>query len=94
MALSTFLDLPYTSCVIAVFVIVTLYTLVGGFESVVLTDAVQGVLMLAGALAIGIGLVVAGGGLGKIWAELAATSSIAVLERPSTPMSILSLWMT
>ena len=72
LALSSFLDLPYVWCVIVIAIVVTLYTLMGGFESVVMTDALQGTLMLVGAIAIAAALFHAGGGLGNIAAKLHA----------------------
>jgi len=61
-ALETALSIPYFWSVILVFAVVTSYTLVGGFESVVLTDALQGLLMLLGAVGLLTALVIAGGG--------------------------------
>ena len=61
-ALERFLDVPYVWCVILVLIIVTGYTLMGGFESVVLTDAIQGVLMLIGAVALVLALLNTAGG--------------------------------
>lgn len=70
-ALEFFLDLPYAWCITFIFLIVTAYTLLGGFESVVLTDALQGVLMLLGAVAIAGAMIVAGGGVSQITTTLA-----------------------
>ncbi len=70
LAIESFLDLPYAWCVIIVCVVVTAYTLVGGFKSVVLTDAVQGVLMLVGAVALFAALSSTGGGPDQILARL------------------------
>jgi len=65
-ALAQVLALRYNWCILAVMIIVTAYTLVGGFESVVLTDALQGVLMLVGAVAIVAAMLSAGGGMPQI----------------------------
>jgi SSS family transporter len=62
LALAAFLDLPYLGCLAAVFAVVTLYTLTGGFESVVLTDTFQGLIMVLGAVALFVSLLIAGGG--------------------------------
>jgi Na+/pantothenate symporter len=70
LALENFLDIPYTGCLLTVMVIVTLYTLLGGFESVVLTDALQGVLMLVGAVAMAVAMLHAGGGISTIFQTL------------------------
>ena len=48
--LEAFLDIPYKTAIIIVFFIVMAYTIVGGFISVVRTDAVQGVLMIGAAV--------------------------------------------
>ena len=65
-ALQEFLGLKYGPAVIVIFVIVTAYTLAGGFRSVVMTDAVQGLLMFAGAIALISVVVKQGGGLSQI----------------------------
>jgi Na+/pantothenate symporter len=66
LALASFLDLDYELCVLLVFLVVTSYTLAGGFQSVVLTDALQGSLMVVGAVGMLIGLIIKGGGLGNM----------------------------
>ncbi len=64
--LETFMDIPYKVSIALVFVVVMLYTAVGGFISVVKTDAVQGVVMAAAAILLFAGTVSAAGGLGAI----------------------------
>ena len=44
--LEAMLDIPYGAAIFLVFVIVAVYTSVGGFHSVVKTDVIQGVLMV------------------------------------------------
>jgi Na+/pantothenate symporter len=61
-----FLDIPYTVSIVIVFFIVMLYTVIGGFISVVKTDAVQGVVMVIAAILLFVGTVNAAGGLGAI----------------------------
>lgn len=63
LAIETFLGLPYVGCVIVAAIVVTSYTLIGGFKSVVMTDAVQGVLMLIGAVALFKAVLSLGGGI-------------------------------
>ena len=70
LAIEVFLDLPYVGCVIVAAGVVTAYTLIGGFQSVVMTDAVQGVLMLIGAVALFVALLTAGGGVGGVLGRL------------------------
>ena len=60
-----FLDIPYRTAIIIVFFIVMIYTVVGGFISVVKTDAVQGVVMIVAAILLFRGTVTAAGGLGS-----------------------------
>ncbi len=61
--LGAFLDIPYVSAIVLVLVIVIAYTAVGGFISVVKTDVVQGVIMMAAAVFLFVGTVRASGGL-------------------------------
>ncbi|MCP4811929.1 MAG: hypothetical protein GY888_05420, partial [Planctomycetaceae bacterium] len=70
LALASFLDLDYELCVLLVFLVVTSYTLAGGFQSVVLTDALQGSLMVVGAVGMLIGLIIKGGGLGNMLEQI------------------------
>jgi SSS family transporter len=64
--LEVFLEIPYKPAIGIVFVVVTLYTLVGGFISVVKTDAVQGSIMLVAAVLLSFGTIRAAGGPGAI----------------------------
>ena len=56
----------------AVFLVVTSYTLAGGFRAVVLTDAVQGLLMAVGAVVMLVAVLYQGGGLPAVLEELRA----------------------
>ncbi len=60
------LQVPYSLAIAIVFVVVMAYTAVGGFISVVKTDAVQGGIMAVAAVILFIGVVSASGGLGSI----------------------------
>lgn len=64
--LETFLEIQYEVSIIIVFFIVMTYTMIGGFISVVKTDAVQGVVMIFAALLLFVGTVSAAGGLGAV----------------------------
>jgi SSS family transporter len=64
--LEQFLDIPYKVSIVIVFFIVMLYTMIGGFISVVKTDSLQGVVMIIAALILFFGTVSAAGGLGAI----------------------------
>ena len=59
-----FLGVPYEVAVGVTLLVVVLYTSIGGFVSVVRTDAIQGVLMLLGAVAIFYFVTRAAGGVG------------------------------
>lgn len=61
--LEAFLDIPYRMAIVIVFFIVMTYTVVGGFISVVKTDAVQGVIMVFAAVLLFAGTARAAGGL-------------------------------
>ncbi len=64
--LEAFLDIPYRAAIIVVFFIVMIYTVAGGFISVVKTDAVQGVVMIFAGILLFRGTVVAAGGLDSL----------------------------
>lgn len=78
--LEVFLEIPYRSAIAVVFVVVMVYTVAGGFISVVKTDALQGVVMMGAAVLLFGGTVRAAGGLGS-WRELAADPATAPLLR-------------
>lgn len=64
--LEIFLEIPYKVSIVIVFFVVMLYTVIGGFISVVKTDSVQGVVMIFAAILMFTGTVNAAGGLGAI----------------------------
>ena len=76
--LETFLDMPYRAAIGLVFVVVMVYTMVGGFISVVKTDAVQGVFMVLAAIMLFVGVTRAAGGVGTIFemADLPETAHL------------------
>jgi SSS family transporter len=59
-----FLEIPYKISIVIVFFVVMTYTMIGGFISVVKTDAVQGVVMMIAAVLLFVGTVNAAGGIG------------------------------
>jgi len=61
-----FLGIPYEAAIVIVFFVVVGYTMIGGFISVVKTDAVQGVVMIGAAVMLFAGTVRAAGGLGAL----------------------------
>ena len=64
--LEAFLEIPYGVAIALVFVIVVVYTAVGGFISVVRTDVVQGIVMFVAAGLLFNGTVRAAGGIGSL----------------------------
>ena len=66
--LETFMDIPYKVAIALIFVVVMFYTAIGGFISVVKTDAVQGIVMSVAAILLFTGTVSAAGGLGALGA--------------------------
>ena len=88
--LETFLDLPYRLAILIVFVIVVIYTAVGGFISVVRTDVVQGVVMFFAAIFLFTGTVDAAGGLGSFF-EVRSQPGGAALFAWDTAMPFLML---
>ncbi|WP_420635124.1 sodium:solute symporter family transporter [Candidatus Palauibacter sp.] len=64
--LEVFLDIPYEAAIGFVFLVVVFYTAVGGFISVVKTDAVQGVVMSIAAVLLFWGTLRSAGGLGAL----------------------------
>jgi len=80
-----FLEIPYEGAIAVVFVIVVAYTMVGGFISVVKTDAVQGVVMIFAAVLLFTGTVRAAGGLGAL-AEVRASIETAHLFSWNGPL--------
>ncbi|WP_420440489.1 sodium:solute symporter family transporter [Candidatus Palauibacter sp.] len=73
--LEIFLDIPYRGAIGFVFLVVVLYTAVGGFISVVKTDAVQGIVMSIAAVLLFRGTLNSAGGLGAIDAIRAAPAT-------------------
>ena len=88
--LETFLDIPYRAAILIVFVIVVIYTTVGGFISVVRTDVVQGVVMFFAAIFLFTGTVNAAGGLGSFF-DVRAQPGGAALFAWDTAMPFLVL---
>ena len=64
--LEIFLEIPYRAAIVIVFFVVMLYTVIGGFISVVKTDSVQGMVMMVAAVLMFTGTVNAAGGLGAL----------------------------
>ena len=64
--LEVFLEIPYMLSIVIVFIVVMLYTMIGGFISVVRTDGLQAVVMMVAAAVLFTGTVDAAGGLASL----------------------------
>lgn len=69
--LETVTGLPYQGGLVIFATTVLLYTLIGGFRAVVITDALQGILMLIGTIVLLAGVLIAGGGPSAMFSALA-----------------------
>ncbi len=70
LALENLLEIEYVWAAVLICIVVTAYTLAGGFESVVMTDSLQGLLMVVGAVGMAAAVLWLGGGLGNILESL------------------------
>lgn len=62
--------LEYTTALFIFAASVLVYVVIGGFRAVAVTDAVQGAIMIVGTLVLLIGVIIAGGGIPAIMADL------------------------
>jgi Na+/pantothenate symporter len=69
-----------------VFVVVTGYTLIGGFRAVVATDGVQGVILLCGAVTLPIAMLYRGGGIGRVLDAVQDRSPLALEFTSGLPL--------
>jgi sodium/pantothenate symporter len=95
--IESFTGVSYTTALFIFSVSVLVYVIAGGFRAVVITDAIQGVVMLIGTLIILIGTVVAGGGIDHIISELRAENPSLISpygsDRSLTPLYLSSFWI-
>lgn len=85
--LGRLLELDPTLVTVIIFLVVTVYTLVGGFHSVVATDAVQGLILFAGGLLLPVAMVAKVGGPGKLLAEVKAAAPAVLQWQPQAPLA-------
>lgn len=88
--------LPYQTGVLIFGTVVIVYTAVGGFRAVAVTDAIQGVLMLLGGVILWIAFMIRTDGFGAVIGELAAEQpEMLTLPGPLglTPMVMFSYFM-
>lgn len=82
----SFLGVPYEAAIFIVLFIVTVYTMVGGFISVVKTDSVQGLMMIGASVVLFWGALQAAGGIGA-FQELQSDNTTASLFKWDSAMS-------
>ena len=88
--LEAMLDIPYAGAIFLVLVIVTAYTAVGGFHSVVKTDVVQGIVMILAAILLFRGVTNAAGGVGAVFDLRGREDTAALFEWDTAqPLSLL-----
>ncbi len=95
--LQTVTGLPYEAGLLIFAGTVAIYTTIGGFRAVVLTDTVQGIMMLIGTIVLLCGVIYTGGGLGHIITKLHAIDPALITPYgPNNFISqpfILSFWV-
>lgn len=96
--LETTLAIPYQMAVIIFAATVGLYTFIGGFRAVVLTDTIQGLVMIVGTTILFGGIVYAAGGVENAMNTLEAinpqlTSPYGIDERPLDFTFMTSFWV-
>lgn len=96
--LETTLGIPYQTAVIIFAVMVGLYTFIGGFRAVVLTDTIQGLVMMLGTIILLVGIIYAAGGVENAMNTLETidpqlTSPYGIDERPLDFTFMTSFWV-
>lgn len=96
--LETTLNIDYQLAVIFFALTVGAYTFIGGFRAVVLTDSIQGIIMLVGSFLLLFAVVYAGGGIEHIMHTLkkidpALLTPYGTKEKPLDFTFILSFWV-
>ncbi len=88
--------LPYTWGLVIFFVVVVTYTVLGGFRAVAITDLLQGLIMMVGAVVLVVIVVAKSGGLGVLSATVIETTPhLFTLPGPMnmTPLYFISFFM-
>ncbi len=89
--------LSYTTAIFIFSITLLVYVIFCGFRAVVITDAIQGSIMLIGTIVILIATIVAGGGISNIMQELTAQNPNLIspygADRTLTPLYISSFWI-
>ncbi len=69
-------DIPYAAVIIVMAVLTCIYVLFGGYMATAINDFIQGIIMLAGIIAVITALLVSNGGLGNAVKELSQIPSV------------------
>ncbi|WP_217587246.1 sodium/pantothenate symporter [Lentibacillus saliphilus] len=89
--------LSYMSALFIFAVSVLVYVTIGGFRAVALTDAIQGTIMFIGTLILLIAVIIAGGGIPNIIADLQAENPNLITpygpDRALSPTYVSSFWI-
>ncbi|MHA6253306.1 sodium/pantothenate symporter [Oceanobacillus sp. CAU 1775] len=89
--------LPYLASLLIFSVSVLIYVIIGGFRSIALTDAIQGIIMVTGTLVLLVAVIVAGGGVPNIISNMAAENPNLITpfgaEGTLTPAYVSSFWV-
>lgn len=95
--LETAAGIPYEAGLLIFAISIALYTAFGGFRASVLNDALQGLVMLTGAIVLLIGVIHAAGGLNKAVATLQAIDPQLVMPQGAndilSPAFMASFWI-
>ncbi|SDY07428.1 sodium/pantothenate symporter [Evansella caseinilytica] len=89
--------LSYTAALFLFASAVLVYVVIGGFRAVVVTDTIQGVVMVVGTVIILVGTIIAGGGVTAIITDLAAENPNLITpfghDGGLTPAYVSSFWI-
>ncbi|MBU9722923.1 MULTISPECIES: sodium/pantothenate symporter [Bacillaceae] len=89
--------LSYTSALFVFAIAVLIYVIIGGFRAVVITDTIQGVVMVVGTLIILVGTIIAGGGISNIMNDLVTENPNLITpfghDGGLTPAYVSSFWI-
>lgn len=89
--------LPYLTSLLIFSISILVYVIVGGFRSIALTDAIQGIIMVAGTLILLVAVIIAGGGVPNIISNMAAENPNLITpfgaDGTLTPAYVSSFWV-
>ncbi|MCM3740549.1 sodium/pantothenate symporter [Oceanobacillus luteolus] len=89
--------LSYFSSLLIFSISILIYVIIGGYRSIALTDAIQGIIMVFGTLVLLIGVIVAGGGVPQIISDMAGENPNLITpfgaEGTLTPAFVSSFWV-